>query len=65
MGHDILNKAFGTPLLTVPFLRGDFDDIYVTILYGSIDVTLLKDKIEGMINRHSTSELYKKANPNE
>ncbi|KAJ8441459.1 hypothetical protein Cgig2_008720 [Carnegiea gigantea] len=50
-GKAILDKVCRTPFDGLPSLKGDFDNLYATILQRDVDITPLESKVEGLIKQ--------------
>ncbi|KAJ8447007.1 hypothetical protein Cgig2_033576 [Carnegiea gigantea] len=51
LGKAILDKVCRTPFDGLPYLRGNFDSLYATILQRDVDVAPLESKVEGLIGQ--------------
>ncbi|KAJ8426961.1 hypothetical protein Cgig2_027685 [Carnegiea gigantea] len=47
----ILDNVFRTPFNGLPSIKGDFDNLYATILQSGVDATTLENKAEGLIKQ--------------
>jgi len=50
-GQAILDKVACTTFDRHPYLKGDFDNLYVVIIQRDVNVTPLENKVEGLIHQ--------------